>query len=143
MAPIRQKNELAKIQNDSEIRQDHLLSQDIRATPIKTTRSFINQFSNSDRKARKPHEEHVDQAIRDQFSGMLGKEKKLMIFQGGNTQDQAIFIKEDTHEEQPILSQLTNKYDSQHPISGSQLLSAKTGIANDAPPRGFDFGGSN
>ena len=60
MAPIREKNELAKIQNASEIRQEHLLSQDMRATPIKTTRSFINQFSNSDRKARKPHEEHVD-----------------------------------------------------------------------------------
>jgi hypothetical protein len=41
-----------------------------------------------------------------------------MIIYGGNTEEHVISIKDDAPEESPILSQLTNKYDSQHPISG-------------------------
>jgi hypothetical protein len=39
------------------MRKEPLFSQDKRGTPLKTTRSFINQFSNSERKMLKADEE--------------------------------------------------------------------------------------
>lgn len=136
---------------DQDLKFHHHLSQDL-GNQMQTTqrgmRTFMQHFNHSESKPMNQDADDlmmsaVDQGSRDQFSAN-GKDRKQHQNIGGKTLNQAVFMNAEQEQEPQVLSQLTNKYDSQHPIYGSQQPSAKGALALDAaPPRGFDFGGSN
>ena len=85
----------------------------------------------------------VGNTIRDKDISQ-GKDRKLFFREAKS--EQALFEDGDKDPEPQVLSQLTNKYDSQHPISISEQAHHQAKAAQlpfDAPPRGFNFGGSN
>ena len=115
------------LHQEQEMRPSDSLSQDMNPcmhTPMRGPRSFLQQFSHSDGKGAPQAQDDelmriaaVGKNIRDQEISQ-GKDRKL-FFRGGNA-EKHLFLDDDKDAEPQILSQLTNRYDSQHPISVSE-----------------------
>lgn len=141
----------SRFDNDHELKFHHHQSQDL-GNQMQTSQrgicSFLQLFNHSESKPMNQEADDlilrtVDQGSRDQFSA-IGRDRKHHKNIGGKSHNQAVFMATEQEQEPQVLSQLTNKYDSQHPIYSSQQPSGKgTQALDTAPPRSFDFGGSN
>ena len=140
----------ARFQNDQDLKFHHHQSQDL-GNQMQTSQrgicSFLQRFNHSESKPMNQEADDltmriVDQGSRDQLSA-IGRDRKNHKNMGGKSHNEAVFMATEQEQEPQVLSQLTNKYDSQHPIYSSQQPSAKGAQAiHTTPRRTFDFGGN-